>query len=401
VTITGLPDKLTTAGYDVYVYALGGVAAKGGGYRILDAKTKEVLKDYVRVQGPAVPTSYIQAVPSEDPTVWSTGNYVVFSGVGSANIIVEATTADGLGYMTTTGDPRAPMNAIQLVYPPSAPPPSAFGLVAYYPFDDSLTDVAGGHNGIAHGGPLAFGAGKFGQGVDLEFAKSQYVEAGAPESDFDMGGGSVTISTWFRVDAWDVEWQCLVAKGEGKNYRVARSATRDSLQYAGGVGEPAVAAPGVKDGNIHHVVALTRGGVQTELWIDGTLYETAANPTITDNNMPLLIGANPDTSPLRYWNGLIDDIAIWSRALSPDEIASFWNNGAGKTIDELYGPFAVTPAEFTTIQVADGKITIEWTGDGTLQAAPVVAGPYTDVAGAASPYTFTPTGDAQFYRIKQ
>ena len=79
-----------------------------------------------------------------------------------------------------------------------------------------------------------------------------------------------------------------------------------------------------------------------------------------------------------------------------------WNNGAGKTIGELFGPFAVAQAEFTKIQVgADGKLTLEWTGGGTLQASPAVVGPYTDVAGAASPYTFAPAGDAQFYRIKQ
>jgi hypothetical protein len=327
--------------------------------------------------------------------------------VGASSIIIEATTADGLGF----GDnPRAPINAIQLVYPPTAAPPADFALVGYWPFDDNLTDVAGGHNGIAHGGPLTFGAGKFGQGVDLDYAKSQYVEAGGPESDFDMTHGSVTISAWFRVDNFDVEWQCLVAKGEGTNYRLARSGSTSSLQYAGGIGEPTLASPGVRDGNIHHVVALTRASVQTELWIDGKLYEVAANPDIVDNfgtggtptHKPLLIGANPDTSPLRFWNGLIDDIAIWSRALSAEEIAAIWNNGAGKTIDELFGPFAVPAAQFTKIQVtADGKLTLEWSGGGTLQASPTVTGPYADVAGAASPYTFTPTGDTGFYRIKQ
>ncbi|MCB1128237.1 MAG: LamG domain-containing protein, partial [Verrucomicrobiae bacterium] len=216
------------------------------------------------------------------------------------------------------------------------PGPLGLGMVAYWPFDGNLADPVGGHDGVGHGSePIAFDAGMFGQGVDLDPSLLQYVEAGAPEADFDMGGGSVSMSMWFRVDNFDVSWQALIAKGEGTNYRLARRAETGTIGYAGGVGEPAQAAPDVNDGEIHHVVALTRAGVQTELWIDGTLYEVGANPTITDNDQPLLIGANPDTSPLRYWNGLIDDVGVWSRALSAAEIAKLWNGGAGASIGDL------------------------------------------------------------------
>jgi hypothetical protein len=64
---------------------------------------------------------------------------------------------------------------------------------------------------------------------------------------------------------------------------------------------------------------------------------------------------------------------------------------------------AVTPggAKFTkSTRNANGSITIEWTGGGTLQAAPAVTGPWQDVPGAASPYTYTPSGPALFGRIK-
>ncbi len=120
VTILNLPEALTSEGYDVYVYALGGVGARGGGYRIVDADTKEVLKDYIRAQGPTNNTDFVQVAPSQATNVWGVGNYMVFSGLNAANIIVEATTANGLGF---SGTPRAPINAIQLVAPPSSTPP--------------------------------------------------------------------------------------------------------------------------------------------------------------------------------------------------------------------------------------------------------------------------------------
>jgi type II secretory pathway pseudopilin PulG len=101
----------------VYVYLLGGVAAKGGGYRIVDATSGAVLKDFVMAQCPVNPTAHVQAIPTAtDP---GTGTYVLFSGVASANIKVEASTDGGLGFGT---NPRAPITAIQLVAPASSAP---------------------------------------------------------------------------------------------------------------------------------------------------------------------------------------------------------------------------------------------------------------------------------------
>jgi hypothetical protein len=58
--------------------------------------------------------------------------------------------------------------------------------------------------------------------------------------------------------------------------------------------------------------------------------------------------------------------------------------------------------QFTSItKSADGSITIQWTGGGTLQAGAAVTGPWQDVTGATSPYNFKPTSAVLFGRIKQ
>lgn len=60
-----------------------------------------------------------------------------------------------------------------------------------------------------------------------------------------------------------------------------------------------------------------------------------------------------------------------------------------------------TPAEFTAITAnGDGTITATWTGPGTLETAPDIAGPWGAIEGATSPYTFTPAGNAWFGRIR-
>ena len=49
---------------------------------------------------------------------------------------------------------------------------------------------------------------------------------------------------------------------------------------------------------------------------------------------------------------------------------------------------------------ADGTITLEWSGGGTLEAAASITGPWQAVPGATSPYKFTPTGPQLFGRLK-
>jgi len=57
----------------------------------------------------------------------------------------------------------------------------------------------------------------------------------------------------------------------------------------------------------------------------------------------------------------------------------------------LFSPAAAEAPRFTSIvRNADGSITLTWTGGGTLHSAPALSGPYAPVAGATSPFTFTP-----------
>jgi len=118
VTISNLPPQLSSGGYDVYVYTLGGVSARGGAYRIVDAASGAVLKDYVLAQSPANPNSLVQ-VPILPVPQYGAGTYLLFSGLGASAIRIEATTVVPFGF---SGTPRAPINAVQLVTPSSGPP---------------------------------------------------------------------------------------------------------------------------------------------------------------------------------------------------------------------------------------------------------------------------------------
>jgi hypothetical protein len=374
VTITNIPIELTLNGYDVYVYALGGVAGRGGAYRILDAGTRAVLKDYVRVQSPSLPTTY-SAVPTPLPgsTNYASGTYLVFGGLKASSIILEATTAGGLGF---SGTPRAPVNALQLVAIPGIGSPQSVtvtnGLVAYWSFDGNLQDSIRTAHGTARG-PVPVGyETRAGFGQSLKLNGTNFVEITGSSNTLRFASNSLSIAGWFRVDTFDKSWQALIAKGENLNYRIARNSAGNNIAYAGGVAEGANDVPPITNG-WHHFVAVTdasKAKFGTALYIDGIIRGINTNAAVlAAGTANLFIGENPEALN-RQWNGGIDDIALWSRVLTPDEIALLYNGGTGRplsAIPSLTGPVP-SPALITQVAETGGDneatdtIVAKWTG---------------------------------------
>ena len=112
VTVSGLPTQLTSGKYDVVVYTMGGVAGRGGGFRVTDLGGT-VLKDYVIAVGPANLGTWKEVVDTTAGTA-AEGNYIVFRGLSAKDVIIEGTTENGLGQ---SGTPRAPINAVEFVSP--------------------------------------------------------------------------------------------------------------------------------------------------------------------------------------------------------------------------------------------------------------------------------------------
>ncbi|MEO0077229.1 MAG: LamG domain-containing protein, partial [candidate division WOR-3 bacterium] len=65
-------------------------------------------------------------------------------------------------------------------------------------------------------------------------------------------------------------------------------------------------------------IAVTYDGTNVRTYNDGVLYTTQAQGTITDNDLDLHIGADIPNS--RYFDGVIDNVAIYSRAKTAEEI---------------------------------------------------------------------------------
>jgi len=278
------------------------------------------------------------------------------------------------------------------------------GLVAYWNFDGNLQDSIKNFHGTARGtNALAFVDGKdgFGKAIKLD-GTDQFVEiTGGNENELEFPGGSMSIAGWFKVDAFDTDWQALLAKGENSNYRIARRDLGNTIAYAGGAAEGADDVPNINDGQWHHFVAISDANTNafgTALYVDGVLHGIqTAKPVLTGSTNHLFIGENPDARH-REWKGEIDDLALWNRVLTSDEVATLWNSGQGTPLSTL--PLPQPPATLANLTIVKGATAVTITFEGTLQSADAVIGPWTDVAGS-SPQSVTPTGAQKFFRSKK
>ena len=238
-------------------------------------------------------------------------------------------------------------------------------LVAYWPMDGSFDNAqTDDYHGIEDGGPIEFQTGKFGDAVYLN--GSQSIEIGGDENVFDFTGESFTVSAWYTAEEINKSWQCLVAKGEGNGWRVHRRGGDNppEMTFTGGNGDVdrhnTEIIVGGDPETWHHVAGVTDSEISEQiLYLDGEEVARKAGATLQDRGNPMRIGDNPDARN-RNWLGKVDDVAIWGRALAPFEIADIWNNGDGKSIEEMLG--LAIPFEFTSIiyNAEEDGFKLEW-----------------------------------------
>ncbi len=145
------------------------------------------------------------------------------------------------------------------------------------------------------------------------------------ESAFDITG-EITVAAWIKADRFDREWQAVVTKGDSA-WRLHRYRDRNTLAFHGnGIGNRELGggvegSRAVNDGEWHHAAGVYDGSVAS-LYIDGALDQSVKVPgRILTNDYPVLIGENAERTG-REWNGMIDEVCIFRRALDANGVGA-------------------------------------------------------------------------------
>ena len=258
----------------------------------------------------------------------------------------------------------------------------ADGLVAYWPLDEAggttTADLSGnGSDGTFVDAPV-WVAGKFGSALDFD-GSNDAVDCGN-QSILDFGTDDFTISCWVNVGAEDND-EAIFGKGD-------RGGTCYFLKIRDGGGDiklrlddgstqldpdtddhPSLyTAPGW-----HHLVAMRRTlDNKIHVYVDGVDdqgvlghgdSDIPAGYDLSDTSLHnTYIGAIEDTPLGRFFDGSIDDVAVWNRALTAEEVTYLWNNGDGNTtaLPEPEKASNPNPADRTTVDLADAT-PLSWT----------------------------------------
>ncbi|MBI4590387.1 MAG: LamG domain-containing protein [Candidatus Rokubacteria bacterium] len=232
--------------------------------------------------------------------------------------------------------------------------------MSWWPGDGDANDIQGDNDGTLQNG-ASFSAGKVGQAFSFDGVDDYVLVPDAANLDLTSG---MTIDAWVNPATINMDdGAAIVAKGEGTGeaylfdvsdatggYAI-RFLFRDSTGLVFGVGfEPWLTLARV--GVWNHVAGTydAATGV-SKLYIDGVHVSTGVAPPntlISTNTHELSIGSRQfrgGAYDLNF-NGLIDEVEIFDRALSASEIQAIFNAGsAGKckvtivTIDIKPGSF--------------------------------------------------------------
>jgi hypothetical protein len=222
--------------------------------------------------------------------------------------------------------------ALGLTGPPEPANPGADGLVASYTLDGDANDSSGNeHNGTAVGEP-AFVKGQVGMALDFD-GTDDVVELGK----FDVVGG-ITLAAWIKADDFEINDARIITKANewsgDSHWWMVSTISETSLRFRLKTDEgPATATlisdPVLEAGVFAHVAA-TWDGSTMRLYKDGVevaSQEKGGTAVAVDPDISVAIGSQPsdafasDPSHVaKFFDGLIDDVRIYDRALSEGEL---------------------------------------------------------------------------------
>lgn len=135
---------------------------------------------------------------------------------------------------------------------------------------------------------------------------------------------ALTIEAWIKTTVSGVQLPFFTARSSNAGLYCATNAGQ--LWFYNSVATPASynSLKTVIDGQWHHCV-MTHTGTTYAIYIDGVLDRTGSWTGRSVDSFPPSLGFDPTN--VKYWNGALDDVAVYNVALTPTQIAAHYRTG--------------------------------------------------------------------------
>ncbi|MBF0478305.1 MAG: LamG domain-containing protein [Candidatus Omnitrophica bacterium] len=231
------------------------------------------------------------------------------------------------------------------------------GLVGWWTFDEGAGTVAHDSSGQGNNGSLAGSAswanGKNGKALGLDGAAGSKVVLGNPAS-LDFGTGSFSYGMWVypvsNIGSWDMPWN----KGGSSAVTAGFDIELGTGAWVTGISDGTrikvnnfLPSGGLLNQWTHIFVVVDKSVSKLYVYVNGTKTNTDQDISglgSVSNAYQATIGSF--SSNLHMFNGYIDDVRIYSRALSAAEVAALYRDGSGPTLTGLTTINGVTSIKF-------------------------------------------------------
>jgi uncharacterized repeat protein (TIGR01451 family) len=234
------------------------------------------------------------------------------------------------------------------------------GLVAAYGFDEgngtATSDASGGgHTGST--GSAVWTVGKYGGALLFDGTSSLVT---VPDDAALRLTAGMTVEAWVKPSVALSGWRDIIYKGDD-NFLLEASTNqgRPSAAATIGGGFAQAIGPTALVANTWTHVAMTYDGAAVRLFLNGVQVASAPRTgNIASSNSPLQIGG--DSLYGQYFQGVIDEVRVYSIALGPAQIQGDMNSAVGSGAPDTQQPSA--PSALSATVASGSQINLSWTG---------------------------------------
>jgi len=202
--------------------------------------------------------------------------------------------------------------------------------LAYYKLDNSAEDETGTYDGAATNVNYAFG--RFGQAAVFNGSSSVILVEDSSANAFGFANHTGTASAWVNINSFSAENNILAKRdigNPGNRHWMLRVDTSNNINfyiYNTDTNQQAVISSTVLNANQWYHIAVTLTTSDVKIYINGVEDTTASSTysTIQNDGADLQIGRRGTNTSHNYFDGKIDQVRIFSTALTSDQVTQLY-----------------------------------------------------------------------------
>lgn len=207
-------------------------------------------------------------------------------------------------------------------------------LALYLPMNEGAGRTANDKTKYSNDGAITGAIWKGGKilGKCLSFDGTDDLVAIKSSSSIEISG-QITVSAWIKATNFTNDYACVLSKvaaADGFGLEKPTGVNKLHFAIADGTDWQTAVTGTLSTGTWYHIAG-SYDGTNIRIYVDSVLKDTTAHNPLTSTTNDMIIGRHAtNTAADRFWTGEIDEVRVYDRVLSLDEIKRHY--AAGKYV---------------------------------------------------------------------